>query len=66
MSSLQNVGGIGGKADTLNRYNQYVGNPGYFETDLGRYQKVTPTSVLDIAKKILDTHARAVVVTVAP
>jgi zinc protease len=66
VASLQNVGGIGGKADTLNRYNQYAGDPGYFETDLGRYQRVTPASVLAIAKKILDTHARAVVVTVAP
>jgi len=66
VSTLQHVGGGGGKADTLNRYNQYIGEPGYLATDLGRYQTVTPASVQAIAKQVLDFNARVIVTTVAP
>ncbi len=34
---LQNVGGFGGKSDQLNAYNVFVGEPGYFSSDLARY-----------------------------
>ena len=34
---LQTVGGFGGKADQLNAYNVFKGNPDYFDADLTRY-----------------------------
>lgn len=34
---LQTVGGFGGQSDQLNAYNVFVGDPGYFESDLSRY-----------------------------
>jgi len=42
---LQTVGGFGGKSDQLNAYNVYMGDPGYFERDLERYETVTPASL---------------------
>jgi zinc protease len=63
VSSLQNVGGFGGKADTLNRYNQYVGDPGFLAQDMARYNAVTPAGVQALAQKLLDPKARAVVIT---
>jgi zinc protease len=42
---LQTVGGFGGKSDQLNAYNVFVGDPGYFERDLMRYETVTPASM---------------------
>ena len=42
---LQTVGGFGGKSDQLNAYNVFVGDPGYFERDLERYETVTPASL---------------------
>ena len=37
---LQTVGGFGGKSDQLNAYNVFLGDPGYFDRDLERYQAV--------------------------
>ena len=42
---LQSIGGFGGKADQLNAYNIFRGNPGYFDQDLERYRRATPASV---------------------
>ena len=63
-TSLQKFGGFGGKADTLNAYNQYTGDPGFLAQDIQRYQDVTPQSVQTIAQNILQTAKRAVVTTV--
>jgi zinc protease len=57
---LQRVGGFGGKADRLNRYNVYTGDPGYLERDLGRYREATAKSVNDYARRFLDLEHRAV------
>jgi zinc protease len=51
---LQTVGGFGGKSDQLNAYNVFVGDPGYFERDLGRYEAVTPASL----QAAFDHHVR--------
>lgn len=64
VQGLQTIGGFGGKADTLNRYNQYVADPGYFQKDLERYTAVTPASVQALAQSLLQPNHRAVVVTV--
>ncbi len=54
---------VGARADLLNRYNQYVGDPGYLAKDLARYDVVTKESVHAMAKKVLSAP-RAVVTTV--
>ena len=64
VAQLQTIGGFGGKADMLNRYNQYVGDPGFFAQDLKRYDLVTPQTLQILAKNILDSNHRAVVTTV--
>jgi zinc protease len=42
---LQTVGGFGGKGDQLNAYNVFLGEPGYFERDLERYRRATPSAL---------------------
>jgi len=55
---LQTVGGFGGKSDQLNAYNVFVGDPGYFEHDLGRYQAVTSASLQQVTRTYLRQAAR--------
>ena len=38
-TGCRRVGGFGGKADQLNAYNVFLGEPGYFERDLARYRE---------------------------
>lgn len=57
---IQRVGGFGGKADLLNRYNTYLGDPGYLEKDIARYRGVTAADVQRVAKKYLDSNQRVV------
>lgn len=58
---LERVGGFGGKADTLNQYNVYLGEPDGFQWDLDRYAKVTADSVLKCATHYLDLNKRVIV-----
>jgi zinc protease len=60
LAGLQSVGGFGGKADTLQSYNHYVGDPGYLDEDLARYDAVTPEKVRDFAREYLQPDARVV------
>ena len=62
---LQTVGGFGGKGDQLNAYNVYVGDPGFFETDLARYREVTPESMQRASRQWLRPGGR-VVLSVVP
>jgi zinc protease len=64
VSQMQSLGGFGGKADMLNRYNQYMHDPGYLAADIARYDAVTPESVQLAAFNLLSPTARAVVNTV--
>ncbi len=41
VSGLERIGGFGGKADLLNQYNVYLGDPGKFEADLARHRSLT-------------------------
>ncbi len=50
---LQSVGGFGGKADQLNRYNIMWGDPGSINKDLDRYEKATAADVQRAARKYL-------------
>ena len=38
VSGLEAIGGFGGKADLLNQYNTFLGDPGKFDADLARYR----------------------------
>ncbi|MGE5243268.1 MAG: M16 family metallopeptidase, partial [Betaproteobacteria bacterium] len=62
---LQTVGGFGGKSDQLNAYNVFLGNPGFFDQDLGRYQRATKESLQTTVAALLDP-ARRVSLSVVP
>jgi predicted Zn-dependent peptidase len=60
LGGLQSVGGFGGKADTLQQYNHFVGDPGFLAKDLARYDAVTPEQVKQFARDVLRSDARVV------
>lgn len=62
---LQTVGGFGGRADQLNSYNVYRGNPDSFEWDLTRYRTATVERVRDAVAATL-ANARSVRLAVVP
>jgi zinc protease len=62
---LQTVGGFGGKSDQLNAYNTFLGDPGYFEQDLTRYQKVTARSLQEAVRRYL-AHPNRVTLSIVP
>ena len=55
---LQTVGGFGGKSDQLNAYNVFLGDPGYFDRDLARYQDATAASVARAVGDFLRSERR--------
>ena len=57
---LEKVGGNGGRANRLNYYNQYTGDPGYLPKDIERYRRVTPDDVRRAIAKWLPNNARVV------
>jgi zinc protease len=62
---LQTLGGFGGKADQLNAYSVFLDDPGYFERDLARYERVTADDLHRAARKHLRKDNR-VAVSVVP
>ena len=50
---LESVGGFGGRADLLNFYNTFAGDPGIVNKDFDRYAAVTPADVQRVAKRYL-------------
>ena len=50
---LERVGGFGGRADQLNYYNTYTGDPSGINTDLDRYLAATADDVYRAAKTAL-------------
>jgi zinc protease len=63
-TTLHNLEDIGKRADLLNFYNHYKGDPGYLLKDLAAVDAVSPKSALAAAKKWLDPSHRVVVLTV--
>jgi zinc protease len=55
---VEGLGGFGGKADILNNYQTYVGDPGYLAKDLARYRAVTVEQVKAFANKYLPDDKR--------
>ena len=58
---LQRLGGFGGVADMMDRYNQYPGDPGYLPKDIARFQAVTTASVRAIGQQEFGQNQRVVV-----
>ena len=62
---MEKVGGFGGKADQLNYYRAFTGDPDYFEKDLARYRALTPEDIQRVAREYLAKPHR-VVLSVVP
>ena len=52
---LARVGGFGGRADALNYFNVYTGNPDGLNTAMDGYRKVTRDDVLRVHRQIMDS-----------
>ena len=55
MRSLESISEFGGRADRLNLYNIYTGNPGFMSEDYGRYAGVDTAAVSNAARRFLGT-----------
>ncbi len=62
---LERLNGNGGRADLLNAFQMWRGDPGFVNQVVSRYRAVTPAQVQDSARKTLARDAR-VVLTVNP
>ena len=56
---LERIGGFGGKADVLNQYNTFLGDPGKVDADISRYRALTPPTSSGRVARWLDTPNRA-------
>lgn len=61
IQGLQRLGGFGGVADMMNRYNQYLHDPGYLPKDIARYEALTTGSVKQIGQQVFGKNQRVVV-----
>jgi len=57
---LQNIGGFSGRAETLNKYNIFLGDPGKLQWDKDRYTNATIAGVLSYARQYIKPDARLV------
>ncbi|MEO7192920.1 MAG: pitrilysin family protein [Vicinamibacterales bacterium] len=60
ISGLENLGGFGGVADTLNQFNHYVGDPGHLPTYINEHRHVSAESVKAFATQFLVPSSRVV------
>jgi zinc protease len=58
---LESLGGFGGVADRLNKYNHFLQNPGYLAEDLARYENATVGGLKQIADKYLTDNSDVIV-----
>jgi zinc protease len=61
VTGLERIGGFGGKADFLNQYNTFLGDPDKFVADVARHRDPTVESVRDVVAKWLNTRNRLLV-----
>ncbi|HXM79474.1 MAG TPA: pitrilysin family protein [Thermoanaerobaculia bacterium] len=61
VSGIERIGGFGGKADLLNQYNTYLGDPGKFEADIDRHRRVTAGQAREAVARYLNTQNRLLV-----
>lgn len=60
ISGLEFLSGYGGKADMLNQYNTYLGDPGNFDSELAKYRNATAESVRASVDKYLNNRNRVI------
>lgn len=65
LNNLESVGGFGGKADLLNQFYFYTGNPDYFNESIARYRAVSEKDIQTYAVSYLKDNGR-VVLSVVP
>ncbi|HET9985956.1 MAG TPA: pitrilysin family protein [Longimicrobiales bacterium] len=65
VDALQHAGGFGGKADRMNEYFFYTGDPGYADADLRRFLELTPDAVQAAVAEHLADSGR-VILSVVP
>ncbi|MDQ7816447.1 MAG: pitrilysin family protein [Melioribacteraceae bacterium] len=65
LDKLESIGGFGGKADLLNQYYFYTGNPDYFNEDLNRYKGIGTKDISALAQTYLPDNGR-VILSVVP
>lgn len=53
---IEQLGGFGGRADQLNFYNTFTGNPEAINTDIERYRAVTAEAIPIVARKWLGAN----------
>ena len=53
VSSLERIGGFGGKADRLNESNTYKNDPGYFHVEHDRFRSLTGSKIAEAVKQWL-------------
>jgi len=61
VTGLERIGGFGGKADLLNQYNTFLGDPNKFEADITRHRSATAEGVRAAVDKYLNTRNRLLV-----
>lgn len=61
VTGLERIGGFGGKADLLNTYNTFLGDPDKFAADVQRHRAVAADDVQRTVAKWLDTRNRVLV-----
>ena len=61
IEGLQRLGGFGGVADMMDRYNQYEHNPGYLAQDVAGYEALTTARVQKAAEEYFGNNQRVVV-----
>ncbi|MGE3108134.1 MAG: M16 family metallopeptidase [Phycisphaerales bacterium] len=60
LATLSRLQSVEAKADMLNAYEYYFGEPNSFKRDLDRYRGATPASVQEWARKVLTPGARLI------
>jgi predicted Zn-dependent peptidase len=54
--------GVGERADRINSFVQYTGDPGYLPRDIARYESATPKSLGDAARRWLPLDRRLIAI----
>ncbi len=60
LRGLEAIDGFGGRADLLNEFNLFNGNPGYLPQQIERYRLVTTDDVRRCASQYLDLERRVI------
>lgn len=60
LRQMESAGGFSGKANQLNQYYYYTGNPDYFNEDLARYKAISTGDISTAAKQYLKNDARII------